>query len=172
MPESNEIENEKLKIRSEFSETAHAVIPRAQSGKRSTGWHLPTKKPGAAMNPYLFGRAAVSRDFGSQACTANIGPNLRSQFAVQPTNPSAEISEPVFCTDTPAQHCSGIRPEPCRKPRSSAPARKPGARPGPRFALRVRIRGGWHRRRRVSPTRRIRSRAPPRGRSPKPSPSA
>jgi len=37
MPESNEIENEKLKIRSEFSETAHAVIPRAQSGKRSTG---------------------------------------------------------------------------------------------------------------------------------------
>ncbi len=88
------------------------------------------------MNPYLFGRAAVSRDFGSQACTANISPNLRSQFAVQPTNPSAEISEPVFCTDTPAQHCSGIRPEPCRKPCSSAPARKPGARPGPRFSCR------------------------------------
>ncbi len=57
MPESNEIENDKLKNRSEFSETVHAVIPRVRSDKRNTGWHLPTKKPGAAMNPYLFGRS-------------------------------------------------------------------------------------------------------------------
>ncbi len=172
MPESNEIENDKLKNRSEFSETVHAVIPRVRSDKRNTGWHLPTKKPGAAMNPYLFGRSpfrkASARKHAPQTLARTSVLNSRCSPRIRllkyPNRPSAPTLRHNISF--------GNRPEPCRKPRSPAPARKPGARPGPRFALRVRIRGGWHRRHRASPTRRIRSRAPPRGRSPKPSPSA